>query len=224
MGFEEEYQAFLNHHLQSRKGERHRRLEEGLGHAEQMFLKKVWWPLFQQFDYLHPEYEVNDFKDGTRYLDFAYIRPGGRICFEVDGFGPHYKNANRWQFSDQLDRQNQLTIDGWTIIRFSYDQLTDHPRRCQQITQQMIGRMLGEELNHLSLSSMERDVIRLALKRGDTAITPKDVSKVLSKGIKLARKILKDLVQKKILYPAAGNHRIRSYKLDERARSPFLSP
>ncbi|WP_426901554.1 hypothetical protein [Rossellomorea vietnamensis] len=49
--------------------------------------------MFQHFRFLHPEYEINDFKDGKRYLDFAYIRPTMQICFE---------------------------IDGWTVIRFSY--------------------------------------------------------------------------------------------------------
>lgn len=221
MGFDEEYQSFLNHHLQLRKGESHRRLEEGLGHGELTFLKNVWWPLFQHFDYLHPEYEVDDFKDGKRYLDFAYIRPGGRICFEVDGYGSHHKNATRWQFVDHLDRQNQLTIDGWSIIRFAYDQITDQPRRCQQITQQIISRLLGNELNQNQLSYIEKEIIRFALRKGE-AITPKDVSKLLNRNTKLTRKILKDLVAKRMLCPAAGKLRIRSYKLDERAKSPFL--
>ena len=54
MGFEEEYQAFLNAHLQVRTGERLRRLQEGHNQAERLFLKQVWWPLFYHFRYLHP--------------------------------------------------------------------------------------------------------------------------------------------------------------------------
>lgn len=111
MSFEEEYQDFLNLHVQARTGERLRRLKEGHNTAEMLFLKQVWWPLFSHFNYLHPEYEVDDFKDGKRYLDFAYIRPGIRICFEIDGYGPHLKNISRWQFADNLERQNQLVID-----------------------------------------------------------------------------------------------------------------
>ncbi|WP_252183434.1 hypothetical protein [Rossellomorea vietnamensis] len=76
--------------------------------------------MFQHFRFLHPEYEINDFKDGKRYLDFAYIRPTMQICFEIDGYGPHLQKISRWQFSDSLERQNQLVIDGWTVIRFSY--------------------------------------------------------------------------------------------------------
>ncbi len=223
MGFEDEYQSLLNHHMQIRNGERLRRLKEGHGQAELMFLKKVWWPLFRDFHYLHPEYEVNDFKDRKRYLDFAYIRPGIRICFEIDGYGPHLKNVSRWQFSDHLDRQNQLMIDGWVIIRFSYDQVMEQPLRCQQVTQQIIGKMLGDELEHLPLSYMEKEVIRLALRK-ELDITPTDVSKLLDRSTKLARKILADLVRKRILYPSSGNQRIRSYRLSEGVTRPFIQP
>ena len=91
MEFEKAHQSFICVHKQARTGERLRRLEEGHGQAEMMFLKQVWWPVFHHFDNLHPEYEVNDFKDGNRYLDFAYIRPAIRICFEIDGYGTHQR-------------------------------------------------------------------------------------------------------------------------------------
>ncbi|MEH7272267.1 hypothetical protein [Neobacillus vireti] len=52
MGFEEEYQTFLNTHLQARSGERLRRLKEGHNQAEMLFLKQVWWPAFYHFKYL----------------------------------------------------------------------------------------------------------------------------------------------------------------------------
>ncbi|WP_240689486.1 hypothetical protein [Ammoniphilus sp. YIM 78166] len=100
MNFEEQYARFLSDHQAARKGERLRRLNEGHASAEKLFLETVWWPLFHHFQYLHPEYEVDDFKDGKRYLDFAYLRQGIKICFEVDGYGPHLKNISRWQFAD----------------------------------------------------------------------------------------------------------------------------
>jgi very-short-patch-repair endonuclease len=143
MDFEETYRSFIKYHLRMRKGERYRRLKEGHGNAEKMFLNQVWWPLFHQFQYLHPEYEVDDFKDGKRYLDFAYLRSRIRVSFEIDGYGPHLKNIGRRQFSDNLDRQNQLVLDGWIILRFSYDQVIEKPRRCQQVTQHIIGKLLG---------------------------------------------------------------------------------
>ncbi|WP_026695408.1 hypothetical protein [Peribacillus kribbensis] len=220
MGFEEEYQAFMNAHLQARKGERLRRLEEGHKHAEGLFLKQVWWPLFHHFRYLHPEYEVNDFKDGKRYLDFAYIRPAVRICLEIDGYGPHLKNISRWQFSDSLERQNQLVMDGWTVIRFSYDQVQENPRRCQQIVQQLIGRWLGDELDQTTLSFAEKEVLRMAIRKGES-IFPIEVENYLMLSAKTVRRVLSQLVDKKLLIPATGTKRIRSYRLGDQVKHPI---
>jgi hypothetical protein len=219
MGFEEEYQAFLNAHLQARTGERLRRLQEGHKQAEMLFLKQVWWPLFYQFKYLHPEYEVDDFKDGKRYLDFAYIRPGIRICLEVDGYGPHLKNISRWQFSDNLERQNQLVIDRWTVIRFSFDQVKENPRRCQQVVQQVIGRWLGDELDQTSLSFLEKEVLRLVIRKGED-ISPIEVEKYLKLSDKTVKKVLSQLVEKKMLIPTSGTKRIRSYRLGDHVKDP----
>jgi hypothetical protein len=220
MCFEEEYQTFINAHLQARNGERLRRLQEGHNQAEMLFLKQVWWPLFYHFRYLHPEYEVDDFKDGKRYLDFAYIRPAIRICLEIDGYGPHLKNISRWQFSDSLERQNQLVIDGWTVIRFSYDQVKEKPRRCQQIVQQVIGRWLGDELDLISLSFVEKEVLRFVIRKGE-AISPIEVEKYLKLSNKTVKKVLSKLVDKKMLIPATGIMRIRSYRLGDQVKHPI---
>ncbi|MEH7157923.1 DNA-binding response regulator [Neobacillus drentensis] len=212
---------FLMLTCRARSGERLRRLQEGHNQAEKLFLKQVWWPSFYHFRYLHPEYEVDDFKDGKRYLDFAYIRPAIRICFEVDGYGPHLKNISRWQFSDSLERQNQLVIDGWTVIRFSYDQINENPRRCQQIVQQVIGRWLGDELDQTSLSFVEKEVLRLAIRKGE-AITPIEVEKYLNSTDKTVKKVLSQLVDKKMLIPTSGTMRVRSYRLGDQVKHPIL--
>ncbi|MGM0842532.1 MAG: DNA-binding response regulator [Bacillota bacterium] len=217
VGFKEEYQAFMTAHSQERKGERLRRLQEGHNQAEKLFLKQVWWPSFYQFQYLHPEYEIDDFKDGKRYLDFAYIRPAIRICFEVDGYGPHLKNISRWQFSDSLERQNQLVMDGWTVIRFSYDQVKEKPRRCQQVVQQVIGRWLGDELDQTTLSYAEKEVLRLAIQKGNT-ISPIEVEKYMKISDKTVKKLLSQLVEKKMLIPSSGIKRIRSYRLGDQVK------
>lgn len=217
MGFEEEYQIFINTHVQARTGERLRRLKEGHNQAEALFLRQVWCPIFYNFNYLHPEYEVDDFKDGKRYLDFAYIRPGIRICFEIDGYGPHLKNISRWQFSDSLERQNQLVINGWNVIRFSYDQVKEKPRRCQQIVQQIIGLWLADELDYGSLSLIEKEVLRLAVRKAEV-IYPKEIEKYVKRSEKTVKKILAQLVYKKILTPASGKSRVRSYRVSDQIK------
>ena len=99
------YDAWLAEHHKNSKGERRRRLEQRIGHAEKLYIIKVWWPLFGHLHNLHPEFEVKDFKDGWRFLDFAYLLAGCKICIEIDGFGPHWRDINRNRFSDQLMRQ-----------------------------------------------------------------------------------------------------------------------
>ncbi len=221
MGFDEEYQSFLDFHLQSRKGERLRRLKDGHRQAEKLFLKNVWWPLFHDFEHLHPEYEIQDFKDGQRYLDFAYLRPTIKICFEIDGYGPHLKQISRWQFADSLERQNQLIIDGWTVIRFSYDQVVEHPRRCQQITHQIMAIMLGQGFGRLQLSFIEKEVVRFALCHGNT-FSPGDIRELLNLSPKTVKKILSEMVEKRIIQSGLGKKRIHAYRLMNEIRNPFL--
>ncbi|WP_307203806.1 hypothetical protein [Paenibacillus harenae] len=69
-----------------KKGEDRRRLASEHGYAEKLFLEKVWFPVFQHFNCLTPEYEVDDYIDGKRYLDFAYIRDTLRLAIEIDGY------------------------------------------------------------------------------------------------------------------------------------------
>lgn len=220
MRFSEAYAEFISYHLRSRSGERLRRLKEGHSHAELLFLENVWWPSFGHFEHLHPEFEVHDFREGIRYLDFAYIRPGFRVCFEIDGFVSHAQKISRWKFSDNLIRQNHLVIDGWKVIRFSYDDVEDKPRRCQQVIQQLMGRWLGEQKCETDLTYIDKEIIRLAVRKGNP-ITPLDVSTDLAVSDKHARKLLRNLVGKKVLTPASGTKRIRSYRLNLEGRSIF---
>ena len=81
--FEDKHKQYINSHMTRRKGERLRRLKEGHGYAEKLFLQNVWWPIIGHYEYLHPEYEISDFKDGSRYLDFAYIRPPFRLTWKL---------------------------------------------------------------------------------------------------------------------------------------------
>lgn len=185
--FTEAHEAFLTRHLSARKGLR--RLQEGHGISEKLFLEQVWWPAFGNFHHLHPEYEVFDFKDGSRFLDFAFIRPMFQLAIEIDGYGTHGRNLSRWQFSDQLLRQNHLVIDGWRVLRFAYDDVNERPRLCQQLLQQMLGRWLGDDRAVSGADPAEREVARLAM-RLCRPLTPGDVSKHLHIDVRVARGLL----------------------------------
>lgn len=216
--FNESYAEFMEYHQEKRNGERLSRLQEGHGHAEKIFLKNVWWPSFGHFRHLHPEYQILDFKDGHRFLDFAYILPYLRIAFEIDGYGPHWRDISRWQFADQWTRQNHLIIDGWNVIRFTYDQVNEKPRFCQQMIQQFMGRWVGEDRQLEIINCIEQEIVRYAL-RLCRPVTPGDIMKHLNIGDKYARSLLHSLANKSWLVPSSGKLRIRAYLVSAKGRN-----
>jgi very-short-patch-repair endonuclease len=55
-------------------------------------------------------------------LDFAF--PGRRIAIEVDGWAWHW-DVDR--FREDRRRQNMLEVAGWTVLRFTWHDLTHRP-------------------------------------------------------------------------------------------------
>lgn len=213
MNFEADYEKFMRQHSEGRKNQRLEQLLTSHGHAEKRFLQNVWWPAFRHFNGLHPEYEIHDYKDGYRYIDFAYIQAHFRVAIEIDGLGPHWRNISKWQFSNHCQRQNHLVIDGWHILRFTYDDVDEFPRVCQQTLHQLLGRLLGGVSAAMSsLSLVEREVIRLAMTAAH-AITAKHVTSLLHVSPDCATRCLRKLSDNSWLQPASGSVRIRSYRL-----------
>lgn len=216
--FEAQYESWLRSQMTSSGGERSRRLAEER-HAEELFLKSVWWPAVGQLEHLHAEYEINDYKDGQRFLDFAYLRDPYKICFEIDGYGPHHRDADRRQFADNLMRQNHLILDGWIVIRFSYDDVKSKPRQCQQFIQQLFGKLfsLAPDTN---LTLQQKEILRY-MSITQKPVSPKEIKELLHVGNKAARLRLRELVEKKLLVSASsGSTRIRAYSLSSQLRQP----
>src|SRR5690606_8619544 len=115
--FEKQYEAWMAKQIEESSPLRRKKLLEH-GHAEKALLRDILWPVLRSFEYLHAEYEVSDFKDGVRFLDYAYLRPPRRVDIEADGRGTHGNFADQQKFSDDLMRQNHLVLDEWAVIRF----------------------------------------------------------------------------------------------------------
>lgn len=212
MEFLDGYEKFIDMHRRMRSGTRLKRLSDGLGHAERTFLQNVWWPVFHDFESLHPEYEIRDYKEGYRYIDFAYIKPNFRIGIEIDGLDSHWRNISKWEFSDHCQRQNSLIIDGWYVLRFTFYDVAEHPRTCQQTIQQLLGHWQSNAVAMEQLSVAQREIVRLAF-RSSHPIKPKDVSDLLDVSTKHVQRLLHVLVEERWLVPASGNARITSYIL-----------
>jgi hypothetical protein len=57
-----------------------------------------------------------------RRLDAAW--PGLRVAVEVDGFA---SRVNRTRFQDDRSRQNDLVRSGWTVLRFTWEDVMQRP-------------------------------------------------------------------------------------------------
>ncbi|WP_239617857.1 DNA-binding response regulator [Cohnella mopanensis] len=213
--YESEYRSWLNKHIAQSTGERLRRLKERHGFGEKLLLEQAWWPVVQSLDDLHPEYEFVD-PDGNYYfMDYAYLRLPKPTCLESDSFSSHARDADRGTFSRGLDRQNEIVLAGWNILRFSIDKLKDNPQACQKHIRRMLQIWYGEdESNAHELSLYQREIIRLAT-RSANPITVTMVCRCLGKKKTFVRHQLIGLVEKGIIEPASGDLRVSSYRLSK---------
>lgn len=213
--FESAYQLMLQHHVKSSKGERKRRLAKGLGFAEKKFLSLVWYPAFGQFDGLYPEYEVRDFKDGARFIDFAYMKNNWKVCLEIDPFGTHYRDVDRWKYSDNLIRHNDLVIDNWKVLRFSLDSITGQPRQCQRQIQQAFGKWgIGDKPVLHANNPIHRALLNLMAEQ-EPGISPAEGSRLLGWRPGTIAKHMKQLFHQGYLLPVnPGGKRYRRYRLN----------
>ncbi|MBU5445121.1 BlaI/MecI/CopY family transcriptional regulator [Paenibacillus sp. MSJ-34] len=216
MDFEQAHKEFLDRHVSLRQGERKGRLLRGHQYAEKLFLQNVWWPLFGNFDRLHPEYEIYDWNRKSQFLDFAFIAPFGRFGLECDGFQSHVKDMDRERFSYALNRDTFLTGMGWKMLHFSFDDVQNRPEICRTLLQLAVAPYLIRNKAVSPPVLIEKEVLRLAWGLGRW-IRPKDVCDHLEVDFRTARKWLRSLVEKGWLQPIARGRDIRYYELNATA-------
>lgn len=214
--FEIAYTDWLAIHRADRAGEALRRLTSGHGFGEKLFLTNIWWPVVGSFDHLNPEYLIIDDGDKERFIDLAYIRAPYRIAIEIDGYGPHLKNIDRYQFGDNLMRQNHLILDGWKLFRFSVSDIEQRPERCIRFVRSMLGQWYGQNHETESLTSRERQIIEFALYR-NAAIRASDIVREFNIRRESAGMWLRTLHQKGMLIPITRGQRIHAYVVSARA-------
>jgi very-short-patch-repair endonuclease len=96
-------------HLVQARGRSYRPMDSG---AEIKFRR-----LCSRFRLPQPQHQYPS-RAGTRRIDFAY--PDSMLAIEIDGFDPHF-GRKAWQYDRA--RQNELVAEGWTVIRFTWDDL-----------------------------------------------------------------------------------------------------
>lgn len=65
-----------------------------------------------------------NYKVGPYRVDFAF--PGKQVAIEVDGWAFH---SGRAEFQHDRERQNEIMLMGWQVLRFTWLDLTAYPER-----------------------------------------------------------------------------------------------
>ncbi|NGZ77742.1 DUF559 domain-containing protein [Saccharibacillus alkalitolerans] len=225
MDFESAHRLFLDQHLNGRTGERRDRLQRGHREAEQLFCRNVWWPLRHNFDCLHPEYEVTDWRGLRYFCDFAWITPHVMLVIEIKGFGPHVQDMDRRKFCREMNRETFLTAMGFQVISFAYDDVAQHPELCVTLLRMVLGRYAALDPARSSspkATIAEREIIRLACTLG-RAIRPIDVVRHLGLDRRTATDLLQNLCKKQAFEEQTGasGKRIVKYAM-KNASSAYL--
>lgn len=73
-------------------------------------------------------------QDGRYYIDFAW--PELKLAVEVDGWAVHGTPTG---LRNDLHRQNELIAQGWTLLRFTWDDVCHRP---EWVAQQIVGMLV----------------------------------------------------------------------------------
>lgn len=218
MSFDTEHEVFIQYHLHKRTGERRGRLERGHREAERLFCRNVWWPARMNFDDLHPEFEVLDWRGLSYFCDFAFITPYVKLVIEIKGFGPHVRDMDRQKYCNELNRETFLSAMGYQVISFAYDDVASRPELCMTLLRMLFSRYQPES-SPVSVESLaEREILRLGYMLA-RPLRPIDVETHLNMNHRSAVRILHSLSTKGLFSPVTGPGRkhIVKYELHDNA-------
>ncbi|RIX53145.1 DUF559 domain-containing protein [Paenibacillus nanensis] len=213
MTFERAHAEFISYHLQQRTGERRGRLERGHREAEILFCRNVWWVLRGNFDGLHPEYEVLDWRGNPYFCDFVWIARAVRLIIEIKGFGPHVRDMDRQKYCRELNRETFLSAMGYHVISFAYDDVAHNPELCITLLRMVLSRYQADGPPVTVRSVTEREIIRLACRLA-RPIRPIDVTEHLRINHRTAVGALKSMCDKGLFTSVTGANRKYNVKYE----------
>ncbi|MEC0172099.1 hypothetical protein [Paenibacillus graminis] len=215
MGFAEEHCKWLEDHKNRRSGERLDRLKRGHGHGEQMFVERVWWPIFGHMADLHPEYEVMDWRGRPYFVDFVW-KPGQvKFAFEIKGDGPHVQNTDRTRYRQELNRETYLQIAGYRVVAVPYDDLESAPELTISLLKSLLVPSLLKKAEGEGrlYTRLESDILWLAA-RWNGSIRPVDLVNELGVNPRTVKKLMNSLCEKGKFrpIPAPVSNRVCRYE------------
>lgn len=102
---------------------------------ERTFVEDVFYPYAGEngLDFLQAQTPFEDSECRTRKLDFTITTNRYNYVIEIDGYTYHAEGASRVSpeyFDDLLVKHNDLILNGYILVRFSYNQIRNHPDLC----------------------------------------------------------------------------------------------
>ncbi|SDC12428.1 hypothetical protein SAMN02799630_00589 [Paenibacillus sp. UNCCL117] len=167
MGFEAEHERWFQKHLSRRQGERKDALKRGHGYGNRLFVENIWWPLMGDFNGLHPEYEVGDWRGRSYFVDFMWILGGHLFAIEIMDYGSHGKDRTKYRMD--LNRGLFLQSQGCCFITIPLDELKDNPSFISNMLRHILAPYLGAvteltgQIIH-AYDKTERELMRLAIR------------------------------------------------------------
>lgn len=183
------------------------------------FLEQVWGPAFDyRFEGLSAEHPFKDFSGRRRYADFRYEDGLSKTAIELDGYTTHARDITSEEFDDHVERQNDLLLNGWFLLRFTSGMVIHKPEICRRQLVQSIGawhylRLGGKPEEQRDQWERRKDKItRIANVRAGV-VRPIDVAESLGISKQAAAAWLRRLAAEGFLEPAGGASRITFYRL-----------
>lgn len=170
----------MKDHLRRRKGERFDALKRGHGFGNQLFAERIWWSVVGHFHWLHPEYEVTDWRGSSYFVDFMWSIGSTRIVFEIMDFGSH--RTDRTKYRRDLNRGLFLQAQDYMVFNVSLDELKENPTFVLLSVRNILVPFLtvvdGRGTIERPFSKIERDLMRAAIRR-NRIIRPTEAAKEL---------------------------------------------
>ena len=121
----------------------------------------------------------------------------------------HIRDVDRDQFARGLDRQNEIVLCDWNILRFSTDKLKENPYACQKVIHRMLVNLYNEENTLMKeLNIYQRELVR-RVTRSTAPLSIQDACAILGKKEKFTRTQLHSLLELDILESATSGERER---------------
>ncbi|TJY42042.1 hypothetical protein E5161_12345 [Cohnella pontilimi] len=209
MAFEKAHTEWIGSHLGRRKGERRGRLKRGHAHAEKLFSEKVWYVLKGNFDDLHPEYEVLDWRGRPYFADFAYLLGHYlRLIIEIKGYNSHVRDKDRKGHCDECIRETFLQGVGYRVVSFSYDDVNERPELCITLLRFLLSQFEPQNKPTERQVLGEQEIIRLAITLV-REVRPIDVERHLRVNNRTATRMLQNLCVKGRMRPIVRENGVR---------------